>query len=69
MTYITFMFLYGNDSPDLHVCGIKTESTPPAERREARNSAMESAYYSYWIVNVACPLAVPAPTVPAWVCT
>lgn len=31
MTYITFMFLYGN-SPDLHVCGIKTQSTPPAER-------------------------------------
>ncbi|KAG0915475.1 hypothetical protein G6F32_016552 [Rhizopus arrhizus] len=25
--------------------------------------------YSYWIVNVACPLATPAPTVPAWVCT
>ncbi len=32
MTYITFMFLYGHDSPDLHVCEIKTQSTPPAER-------------------------------------
>lgn len=70
MTYITFMFLYGNDSLIFTFAGSRRSQRRPRNgRREARNSAMESAYYSYWIVNVACPLAVPAPTVPAWVCT
>ncbi|KAG0771707.1 hypothetical protein G6F22_016260 [Rhizopus arrhizus] len=36
MTHITFMFLYGHDSSDLHVCGIKTQSTPPAEQATCR---------------------------------